>query len=75
MIHVAARQLSVFQEGSVVQVIFPGNQIYHGQVAALPVLADLSPGSEEGMVTLRINPTQKLWPTLPAGTRVEVAVQ
>jgi multidrug resistance efflux pump len=75
MIHVAARQLSVFQEGSVVQVIFPGNQIYHGQVAALPVLADLSPGSEEGMVTLRINPTHKLWPTLPAGTRVEVAVQ
>lgn len=70
--HVPARRISAFREGSEVQVLFPDSVVCRGKVSVVPVLAEQSPDSSDGLASVRIDPIGRLWPSVPIGTRIDV---
>lgn len=62
-------EMSVGQE---VELRFPGNQIYRGQVVEVPLMADASAESRETMTVVRVEPVGKIWPSVPIGCQVDV---
>ena len=61
--------MSVGQE---VELRFPGNQIYRGQVVEVPLMADASTESRETTTVVRVEPLGKIWPSVPIGCQVDV---
>jgi hypothetical protein len=62
-------EMSVGQE---VELRFPGNQIYRGQVVEVPLMADASTESRETTTVVRVEPLGKIWPSVPIGCQVDV---
>ena len=62
-------EMSVGQE---VELRFPGNQIYRGQVVEVPLMADASAESRETTTVVRVEPVGKIWPSVPIGCQVDV---
>ena len=62
-------EMSVGQE---VELRFPGNQIYRGQVVEVPLMADAPAESRETTTVVRVEPVGKIWPSVPIGCQVDV---
>ena len=60
------------QPGHEVELIFPGEQEFHGQIVDVPMLADLTGQSGDTLAAVRIEPVGRLWPMIPVGSQVDV---
>lgn len=76
--HVAAlipsRHVDTIEPGMKVSLYFPGNQHRRGRINSLPVRATERGESGESMLEIRIEPMGGLWPTVPIGSQVQVAI-
>ena len=72
-VSVPSRHVTWLEPGQTVQLEFAVGEEITGRVASLPLQTDGStPASGERMLKLTIEPTGRLWPTVPAGSPVTV---
>ena len=74
LLTVPTRRVTEIQPGTVVDLVFPGDQYYHGKVSNLPMLAETAIPGGQSLVTVRVEPTGRLWPEIPIGSQVDVLV-
>ena len=71
---VPSQQVDAIKPGMKVSLYFPGDQHRRGRINSLPVRATQRTESGESMVEIRVEPMGGLWPTIPIGSHVEVAI-
>ncbi|MEZ6131393.1 MAG: HlyD family efflux transporter periplasmic adaptor subunit [Planctomycetaceae bacterium] len=74
MLNVPTRRMHEIQPGNSVDLIFPGNQRFCGQVTNLPMLAEAS-ANGQSLATVRVEPTGRLWPEIPIGSQIDVLLK
>ena len=74
IVYVPTRRVNEMQPGSEVRLLFPGAQKFSGVVTDLPMLAETLTATGESLVAVRIEPTGRLWPHVPIGSQVDVAM-
>jgi len=72
IVHLPTRRVNEMQVGQEVELIFPGQQQFRGQVVDVPVLADSSAQSGDTVAAVRIEPLGRLWPMVPVGSQIDV---
>ncbi|MEQ9408318.1 MAG: hypothetical protein RIK87_11355 [Fuerstiella sp.] len=75
VLNVPTRRVNEIQPGTIVDLIFPGDNLYQGRVANLPMLAECSLPDGPSLVTVRVEPTGRLWPEIPIGSQIDVVVR
>ncbi len=71
-VYLPTRRVHEMQPGREVELVFPGNQEYRGQIVDVPLLAEASGQSGETLAPVRIEPAGRLWPTVPVGSQIDV---
>lgn len=74
IINVPTHRVNEIEPGTIVDLIFPGNDRYRGKVSNLPMLAETSRPEDTSLVTVRVEPTGRLWPEIPVGSHIDVVV-
>lgn len=74
IIHVPTRRVNEITPGMVVGLVFPGDDRYRGKVANLPMLAESARPGDQTLVTVRVEPTGRLWPEIPIGSQIDVVI-
>ena len=72
IVHLPTRRVNEMQPGHEVELLFPGRQLFRGEVVDVPMLADTTGQSGETLAAVRIDPVGRLWPTVPVGSQVDV---
>lgn len=72
MVHLPTRRVTEMQAGQEVELMFPGNQEFRGQIVDVPMLADTTGSSGDTLAAVRIEPVGRLWPMIPVGSQVDV---
>lgn len=73
MVYLPTRRVNEMSAGQEVELRFPGNHEYRGQVIEMPLMADTTTeASGETMAAVRIEPVGKVWPSVPVGSQVDV---
>jgi biotin carboxyl carrier protein len=79
-VHVPSRHVVDFAAGMEVMLLFPGGERRWGKVHSVPPQTIRSPRKTIGkngldaLVTIRVDPIEKLWPSLPIGSAIEVKI-
>lgn len=73
-VYVPTTQIADIQPGDSVDLIFPGKQKYRGKVGNVPLLIESQSIADEGLASVRVEPVDKLWPSLPIGSRIDVVI-
>lgn len=71
---VPSRHVDSFTPGMKVSLYFPGKQHRRGRINSLPVRTTELGESGETMLEIRIEPMGGLWPVVPIGSQVHVAI-
>jgi multidrug efflux pump subunit AcrA (membrane-fusion protein) len=77
-LQIPTRHIAEFAAGTEVVLLFPGGVKRHGRVHSVPPQTIHSPrkvageSNVESLVTLRVDPIEKLWPSMPIGSAIEV---
>ncbi len=74
IVEVPSRKLNLFQLGTEVDIVFSGDFPGKGIVRKISEQAITKPGATESVVLIDIEPTGRLWPDLPIGATVDVAL-
>lgn len=69
--YLPTRRINEVRSGQEVELRFPGNQTFRGQVADVPLVADLT-DSGDNLAPIRIEQAGRLWPNVPVGTQIDV---
>lgn len=72
MVHLPTRRVTEMQPGHEVELMFPGNQEFRGQIVDVPMLADTTGSNGDTLAAVRIEPVGRLWPMIPVGSQVDV---
>lgn len=72
MLYLPTKRVNEMQPGHEVELRFPGNQEFRGQVVEIPMMADTTGETGETLAAFRIEPVGKLWPTVPVGSQIDV---
>ena len=72
MVYLPTKRVNEMQPGHEVELVFPGNQEFRGQVVEIPMLADANGESGETVAAVRIEPVGRLWPSVPVGSQIDV---
>lgn len=72
MVHLPTRRVTEMQAGQEVELMFPGNQEFRGQIVDVPMLADTTGSTGDTLAAVRIEPVGRLWPMIPVGSQVDV---
>lgn len=72
MVHLPTRRVTEMQAGQEVELMFPGNQEFRGQIVEVPMLADTTGSTGDTLAAVRIEPVGRLWPMIPVGSQVDV---
>jgi multidrug efflux pump subunit AcrA (membrane-fusion protein) len=72
LLNVPTSRLNEIEPGTSVVLIFPGNERYRGKVSNLPMLAEAAALDGQSVATVRVEPSDKLWPEIPIGSRIDV---
>ena len=72
MVHLPTRRVHEMQTGHEVELLFPGDQKFRGQIVDVPMMADITAQSGETLAAVRIEPLGRLWPMVPVGSQVDV---
>lgn len=77
-VEVPSHEAPAFVEGAVVKLVFPGNEVREGSVLGSSHRAyrheEEVAGQSESVVRIRIQPRGQLWPVVPIGSSVKVAI-
>jgi len=68
ILNVPAHRINEVEPGNTVGLIFPGWDQFRGKVSNLPMLAE----SDGSQVTVRVDPSGRVWPAIPIGSQIEV---
>lgn len=74
VLNVPTRRVNEIQPGMFVDLVFPGNEYYRGRVSNLPMLAETTLSGGQSLVTVRVEPTGRLWPEIPIGSQIDVLI-
>lgn len=74
VLNVPTRRVNEIEPGMFVDLIFPGDDYYRGRVSNLPMLAETTLPSGQSLVTVRVEPTGRLWPEIPVGSQIDVLI-
>jgi multidrug resistance efflux pump len=72
LLNVPTYRVHEIEPGTSVVLIFPGNERYRGKVSNLPMLADAVALAGQSVATVRVEPSDKLWPEIPIGSQINV---
>jgi multidrug resistance efflux pump len=72
VVHLPTRRVNEMQPGHEVELVFPGQQEFRGQIVEVPMLADSTCQSGDTLAAVRIEPAGRLWPMIPVGSQVDV---
>jgi multidrug resistance efflux pump len=70
--YLPTRRVHEMQAGQEVELRFPGNERFAGQVVDVPMLADLTGNTGDTLTAVRIEQFGRLWPNVPVGSQVDV---
>lgn len=70
--YLPTRRVHEMQVGQQVELRFPGDQQFTGQVVDVPMLADLTGNSGDTLTAVRIEQVGHLWPNVPVGSQIDV---
>ena len=66
------RRVHEMRPGQEVELQFPGNEEFRGQVVDIPMVADLTGQNGDTLAAIRIEQVGRLWPNVPVGSQIEV---
>lgn len=72
VVHLPTRRVHEMEPGHEVELLFPGNEAYRGQVVDKAMVADSTAENGETLAAVRIEPVGRVWPTVPVGSQVDV---
>ena len=72
MTYLPTRRVHEMRAGQEVELRFPGNEEFLGQVVDVPLLADLTGNSGDTLAAVRIEQAGRLWPNVPVGSQIDV---
>ena len=72
LLNVPTHRVNEIEPGTSVVLIFPGNERYRGNVCTLPMLAEAVESGGQSAATVRVEPSDKLWPEIPIGSQIDV---
>ena len=70
--YLPTRRVHEMRPGQEVELRFPGNEEFTGQVVDIPMVADLTGQSGETLAAVRIEQVGRLWPNVPVGSQIDV---
>ena len=70
--YLPTRRVYEMQVGQQVELRFPGDEEFIGQVVDVPMLADLTGNSGDTLTAVRIEQIGRLWPNVPVGSQIDV---
>ena len=70
--YLPTRRVHELRPGQEVELQFPGNEEFRGQVVDIPMVADLTGQSGETLAAIRIEQVGRLWPNVPVGSQIDV---
>jgi len=70
--YLPTRRVHEMRPGQEVELRFPGNEEFTGQVVDIPMVADLTGQSGETLAAVRIEQVGRLWPSVPVGSQIDV---
>lgn len=70
--YLPTRRVHEMQVGQQVELRFPGDEEFTGQVVDVPMLADLTGNSGDTLTAVRIEQVGRLWPNVPVGSQIDV---
>jgi len=70
--YLPTRRVHEMQVGQQVELRFPGDEEFTGQVVDVPMLADLTGNSGDTLTAVRIEQVGHLWPNVPVGSQIDV---
>ena len=75
MLYVPTRRLDEVEPGMTVSLNFPGNEKCQGRITNLPMLAETQLSGGPSLVSVRVEPVGRLWPEIPIGSQIDVALR
>ncbi len=72
VVHLPTRRVHEMEPGHEVELLFPGEESYRGQVVDKAMVADTTGENGETLAAVRIEPTGRVWPTVPVGSQIDV---
>ena len=70
--YLPTRRVHEMQPGQEVELRFPGNEEFKGQVVDIPMVADVTGESGDTLAAIRIEQVGRLWPNVPVGSQIDV---
>lgn len=70
--YLPTRRVYELRLGQEVELQFPGNQEFRGQVVDIPLVADVIGHTGDTQAAVRIEPVGRLWPYVPVGSQIDV---
>ncbi len=70
--YLPTRRVYEMRPGQEVELRFPGNEEFQGQVVDIPMVADVTGASGETLAAVRIEQAGRLWPNVPVGSQIDV---
>ena len=74
VIHVPTKRVNEIAPGTTVDLVFPGDHLFRGRIADLPMMTETPPAEQQSLVTVRVEPIGRLWPDIPIGSQVDVLI-
>ena len=72
MAYLPTRRVHEMRPGQEVELQFPGNEEFKGQVVDIPMVADLTGQTGDTLAAIRIEQVGRLWPNVPVGSQIDV---
>jgi len=70
--YLPTRRVREMRPGQEVELLFPGNEEFRGQVVDIPMVADLTGQTGDTLAAIRIEQVGRLWPNVPVGSQIDV---
>lgn len=70
--YLPTRRVREMRPGQKVELRFPGDEEFTGQVVDIPMVADLTGQTGDTLATIRIEQVGRLWPDVPVGSQIDV---
>jgi len=70
--YLPTRRVHEMRPGQEVELRFPGNEEFQGQVVDVPMVADITGNSGDTLAAVRIEQIGRLWPNVPVGSQIDV---
>lgn len=70
--YLPTRRVREMRPGQEVELLFPGNEEFRGQVVDIPMVAEVTGQTGDTLAAIRIEQVGRLWPNVPIGSQIDV---